>query len=103
MSVGIDLASTVNELTVNWKDEQGRLTTKELDKRVISKGGAWVTVIFLFQDLNLQTGEYGPRKARIQRYQKRNDRYIAHSKFNISNPKQALQIIDILNDWFGDD
>ena len=97
------MASTVDELTVNWEDEQGQLTTKELDKRVISKGGAWVTVIFLYQDLDLKTGEYGPHKARIQRYQKRNDRYIAQSKFNTSGMKQAREIVEILGEWFGEE
>ena len=51
------MASTVDELTVNWHNDQGKLTTKEIDKRVISKGGAWVTVMFLYHDLNQQTGE----------------------------------------------
>ena len=97
------MASTVDELTVNWHNDQGKLTTKEIDKRVISKGGAWVTVMFLYHDLNQQTGEYGILKARIQRYQKRNDRYLAHSKFNVSNSEQAHQIIEILNDWFDKD
>ncbi|MBN2289805.1 MAG: hypothetical protein JXQ83_10775 [Candidatus Glassbacteria bacterium] len=97
------MAGTIDELTINWQDEQGKLSTRELDKRVISKGGLWVTVIFLYQDLNHQTGEYGPPKARIQRYQKRNDRYIPQSKFNISSAKQARQIVEILQDWFDEE
>ncbi|MFC1614028.1 hypothetical protein ACFL5K_01895 [Gemmatimonadota bacterium] len=95
------MAIAMDELTVNWEDEQGRKTTKELDKRLISKGGAWITVFFLYQDMNLQTGEYGPPKGRIQRYQKRNDRYMPQSKFNISSAKQALEIAGIINEWFG--
>ncbi|MEA2062927.1 MAG: hypothetical protein U9P14_04450 [Gemmatimonadota bacterium] len=97
------MANPIDELTVDWQDDQGRLTTKQLDKKLLSKGGAWVTLVFLYQDLNLKTGEYGPRKVRIQRYQKRNDRYIPQSKFNISNEKQALQVVEIFEGWFGGD
>ena len=94
------MTSGIEELTVNWEDEQGRLTTKELSKEVISKGGGWITVMFLYQDLDNRTGEYGARKVRVQRYQKRGDKYIVQSKFNISNEKQARQIIRTLGEWF---
>lgn len=94
------MASGIDELTVNWQDEQGRLTTREIGKELISKGGGWVTVMFLYQDLDSATGEYGPKKVRVQRYQKRGDKYIVQSKFNISNEKQAQQIARALDEWF---
>jgi hypothetical protein len=94
------VTSGIDELTINWEDEQGRLTTRELEKEVISKGGGWVTVMFLYQDLDSASGEYGPNKVRVQRYQKRGDKYIVQSKFNISSEKQAQQIIHTLGAWF---
>ncbi|MCE5272428.1 hypothetical protein LLH00_14210 [bacterium] len=94
------MASGIDELTVNWEDEQGRLTTRELEKEVISKGGGWVTVMFLYEDLDAASGEYGPKKVRVQRYQKRGDKYIVQSKFNISSEKQAQEIIRTLAQWF---
>ena len=94
------MSNPLDELTVTWTDEQGRETTREIDKKLLSKGGAWVTVVFLYQDMNMRSGEYGPQKVRIQRYQKRNGKYIPHSKFNISSGKQALDVVEILNDWF---
>ena len=93
------MAATIDELTVNWENEQGQLTTRELDKKVLSKG-SWVTIMFLYQDLDGKTGDFGPEKVRIQRYQKRNDRYVPQSKFNISSEKQAKMIVDILNEWY---
>ncbi len=94
------MTSGIEDLTINWEDEQGKLTTKELAKEVISKGGGWVTIMFLYQDLEAASGEYGPSKVRVQRYQKRGDKYIVQSKFNISSEKQAQQIIRTLSEWF---
>ena len=93
------MAETVEEITITWTDDDGRQTTKELDKVVLTKG-AWATLVFKYQELNRTTDEYGPIKFRIGRYQKRNGVYNAHSKFNISSEAQAKQIIEILQNWF---
>jgi hypothetical protein len=92
------LAETVEEISIAYEDEDGRLLTKELDKEVLTKG-SWATIMFLYQDMNKQTEEYGPPKMRIGRYQKRGGRYSLQSKFNISSVKQAGQIRDILDGW----
>lgn len=48
------------------------------------------------------TGEYGPEKYGIRRYQKRNGEYRQQSKFTISSADQARKIIEILQGWIGD-
>jgi len=90
-------ASTVDDLTVTYM-EDGVETVKELDKVVLTKG-AWSTVIFRFQNLDRKSGEYGPDKYTIRRYQKRNNEYMLKSKFNISSADQAQKIIDVLAEW----
>lgn len=92
------MAETVEEITIEWTDDDGQKTVKELDKEVLTKG-AWSTVMFKYQDLNKKSGEYGPVKFRIGRYQKRNGVYYPHSKFNISSTEQAQKIIGILQNW----
>lgn len=92
------MAETVDEITISWTDDDGVETLKELDKVVLTKG-AWATLVFKYQDLNRSTGEYGPVKFRIGRYQKRNGGYYPHSKFNISSQDQARKIIEILQSW----
>ena len=92
------MAETVEEITISWTDDDGTVTLKELDKVVLTKG-AWATLVFKYQDYNRTSGEYGPVKFRIGRYQKRNGVYYAHSKFNISSEEQARKIIDILQGW----
>ena len=96
------MAETIEELTIEWSDDDGTVTTKELDKEVLTKG-AWTTVMYLYQDWNKAKSEYGSPKIRIQRYQKRDGSYFARSKFNISSEKQAKRMVEIINSWFDDE
>jgi len=91
------MASTIDELTVNYT-EDGQLVVKELDKEILSKG-AWSTVIYRYQDWDRAKGEYGPDKYTIRRYQKRNGEYMQRSKFNISSREQAEKVISALQKW----
>lgn len=91
------MASTVDELTVNYT-EDGVLTTKELDKVVLTKG-AWSTILFRYKEWDRQKDEYGADKYTIRRYQKRNGVYQQKSKFNISSKEQAEKLIAALQGW----
>lgn len=91
------MASTVDELTVNYS-EDGVQLVKELDKAVLTKG-AWSTIIYRYQDWDRQKEVYGPDKFTIRRYQKRNDQYWQKSKFNISSKDQAQKLINVLQEW----
>ena len=91
------MTETVDELTVEYYEGE-LMTVKELDKVILSKG-AWATVMFRYQDLDRKTGEFGPDKYTIRRYQKRNGEYSQRSKFNISSRDQASQIVAALNKW----
>lgn len=94
------MAESVDELSVNY-EENGVLLCKELDRQVLSHG-AWATVMFLYQDLNRQSGEYGPEKVTIRRFQKRDGTYIPRSKFNISSLQQGRKIAAALQGWIDD-
>ncbi len=91
------MADPLDAVSVNY-EEDGVVLSRELERSVLSKG-AWSTVMFLYQDLNRQTGEFGPKKVTIRRYQKRDDAYQQRSRFNISSMKQAQKIVDALNGW----
>ena len=94
------MASTPDELTINYS-EGGVDVVKELDKRVLSKG-AWTTILFRYQDWVPSKEEYSKDKYSIRRYQKRSGEYQQKSKFNISSPDQAKQLIAALNEWIDD-
>jgi len=94
------MAETVDELTVEYMEGE-EMTVKELDKAVLTKG-AWATLIYRYQDLDRKTGDFGPDKYTIRRYQKRNGEYSQRSKFNISSKDQATKIIETLSKWIED-
>jgi hypothetical protein len=94
------VASEIDELTVQY-EEDGLVTVKELDKKVLTKG-AWSTIIYRYQDWDRRKEEYSKDKYTIRRYQKRSGQYMQKSKFNISSKDQALAIIEALQDWMKD-
>jgi hypothetical protein len=89
--------SDIDEITINY-EEEGLLLVKELDKEFLTRG-AWTTILFRYQEYDRSSGDYGPEKYTIRRYQKRNGQYQAKSKFNISSSDQAQKIIDTLGRW----
>jgi len=94
------MSSEIDELTVQY-EEDGLVTVKELDKKVLTKG-AWSTIIYRYQDWDRRKEEYGKDKYTIRRYQKRGGQYMQKSKFNISSKDQALAIIEALRGWMKD-
>lgn len=89
--------STVDEISVEY-EESGQILVKEVDKVILSKG-LWATILFRYQELMPETGEYGPDKYTIRRYQKVGGEYRQKSKFNISSAEQARKIVDALSSW----
>ena len=92
------MAETIDELTIQY-EEDGKILRKEVAKEVLSKG-AWATIMYLYQDLDRKTGEYGPRKISIRRYQKRDGTFQQRSKFEVSSLTQARAICNKIQDWF---
>ncbi|NWF35354.1 hypothetical protein [Mariprofundus sp. KV] len=88
---------TPDDLSIDY-EEGGILTTKQLDKVILSKG-AWTTIMFRYVNWEAAKEEYGEDKFTIRRFQKRNGEYTPRSKFNITNAKQAKQIVEALQGW----
>lgn len=93
------MSESVEELTFDYTDEDGRLVRKQLDKEILSKG-AWATVMYLYQDLDRSTNEYRVPKISIVRYRKNEGVYRKQSSFNISSEKQGRHIINVLGRWY---
>ena len=91
------MASHVDDLTIEY-EEDGVITVKQLDKKILSKG-AWATVIYKLQNWNKTKEEYNKTAFTIRRYQKRNGEYQQRSKFNISSVDQATQLVEALSGW----
>lgn len=92
------MAETIDELSYDYEDE-GRLVRREVDREVLSKG-AWSTIMFKFQELDRQKGEWRAAKVAIVRYKKSGGVYRKQSSFNISSEKQARAIVATIDKWF---
>ena len=94
------MASTIDEICIDYTDEDGQQVIKQLDKVVLSKG-AWTTIMFLFSEWDRRNKKWSAPKARIDRFQKKNGEYRSQSKFKFTSAKQAQQIIDVFQEWIG--
>ncbi len=94
------MSSTPDEISIEY-EESGQIIVKELDKAILTKG-AWTTILFRYQELNNETGDYGADKYSIRRYRKTGGEYRQQSKFNISSAKQAQEIVNHLSAWLAE-
>ena len=92
------MATTIDEITIDYSEESGQQIIKQLDKVVLSKG-AWTTIMFLFAAWDRKNQNWSAPKARIDRFQKKNGVYRSQSKFKFTSVKQAEQIIEVFQNW----
>src|SRR5450432_3793478 len=92
------MAETLDELTYNY-EEDGKVVRKELERTVLTKGG-WATMMFLFQELDRNSGKFRAPKMAIVRFKKSKGVYRKQSSFNISGEKQARQIAEVFEQWY---
>ncbi|MCF8106331.1 MAG: hypothetical protein K9K64_12690 [Desulfohalobiaceae bacterium] len=91
------MPENVEDITIAY-EEDGQCLVKELDKEVLSKG-AWTTILFRYRQFDRKLEDFGPDKYVIRRYRKIKGEYRPQSKFNISSPRQARQIVQTLSRW----
>ena len=56
------MAETIDEISIDWKDENGQHLVRQVRKEVLTSG-AWSTIMFMYQDLDKKTCEFGPRRS----------------------------------------
>ena len=93
------MAETLDELSYDYEDE-GKLVRKEVERAVLSKG-AWATIMFLYQELDRTTEQFRDPKIAIVRFKKSNGVYRKQSSFNISSERQARQVVEMIEKWYG--
>jgi|SRR5579883_337884 len=94
------MAETIDEVSYNYEDE-GKLVRREMKKEILTRG-SWATVMFLYQELDRQSQQWGDPKVAIVRFKKSAGQYRKQSSFNISSRKQAAQIIDVMQRWYAE-
>jgi hypothetical protein len=58
--------------------------------------------MFLYQELDRKTEQWGPPKVSIVRFKKSGGVYRKQSSFNISSEKQARQIVEVIEKWYAE-
>ncbi len=91
------MAETIDEITINY-EEDGILVVEELEKVVMNRG-AWTTILFRYRERDRKTGEFGPPKAGLRRYQKTKGMFRKRDAVNIS-PDVAKLLTKTLIEWF---
>jgi hypothetical protein len=91
------MAENIEDITIAY-EEDGQVMVEELDKEVLTKG-AWTTILFRYRQFDPQQDDFGPERYLIRRYKKMGGTFRPQSKFNITNKKQARQIVDTLSRW----
>ena len=94
------MAETIDDISIEYVEDD-KIIVKQVDKNILTRGN-WTTIMFLYQEMDKKTEQYGAPKVSIRRYQKRNGVYRQQSKFNISSAKQAKEMIAALNKWYDD-
>lgn len=95
-------ATTVEDLTVNWVDENGVQQVAEYDKHVLSKG-SHSTVMFKFVQRTKNDPYMEKPKLGLRRYRKLNGEYKYQSKFNLSSTKQLLEFVEMAEEMFAEE
>ncbi|MCF8031419.1 MAG: hypothetical protein K9K39_11035 [Desulfohalobiaceae bacterium] len=91
------MAENIEDITIAY-EEDGQVVVEELDKEVLTKG-AWTTILFRYRQFDPQQDDFGPERYLIRRYKKMGGTFRPQSKFNITNKKQARQIVETLSRW----
>jgi hypothetical protein len=89
----------MSDITIAY-EEEGELMVEELEKIVLQRG-AWVVLLYRYRDKNRKTGDFGPAKACLRRYQKDRGEYKKRDSVNLSK-NSATTLVEILNKWLSE-
>ncbi len=91
------MATDYDELTIEY-EEDGELVIEELEKVILQKG-TWTTVLYRYRQRDRKTGEFGPPKAALRRYQKVYGAFRKRDSINISQ-RSVGPLVEKLSEWF---
>jgi hypothetical protein len=92
------MAESLDELSYDL-EEEGTLVRRQLDRAVVARG-AWATVMFLYQELDRDTGGFGAAKIAVARFKKLRGAYRRHSVFTLASVAEARDLTAVFERWF---
>ncbi|MDB4980841.1 MAG: hypothetical protein JWM82_1593 [Myxococcales bacterium] len=94
----MSMSDALDELTYDV-EEDGVLVRRQVE-RVVLAGGAWATVMFLYQERDRTSGVFGAPKISITRFKKFRGAYKRHAAFTLASVEQARALTDTFERWF---
>lgn len=90
------MAENINDITVTY-EEDGEVLVEELEKVILNRG-AWTSILFRYRECDRQSGQMGPPKATLRRYQKYQGVFKKRDAINLS-ADTARTLVETLNQW----
>lgn len=90
------MAENINDITVTY-EEDGEMLVEELEKVILNRG-AWTSILFRYRERDRQSGQMGPPKATLRRYQKYQGVFKKRDAINLS-ADTARTLVETLNQW----
>jgi hypothetical protein len=91
------MAQSISNLSANY-EKLGVMLRKQLSKTIISKGGAWISIAFLFS--NFSNEGYGDPRLMLASFKNDDGLFKRYSYFLVKNKKEAIKICEILKKSF---
>ncbi len=93
------MAENINDITINY-EEDGEQVVEELEKVILNRG-AWTSILFRYRERERQSGQMGPAKATLRRYQKYQGVFKKRDAINLS-AETARTLVDTLEKWLAE-
>ena len=92
------MAVWVEDLTAaSWDvEDDGRLIRRELDRRIIERGG-WATGFYLYQERAPDDDGWRPPKIALVRWKRAGDGWQRHAHFNLTDAAQLDALADLIS------
>lgn len=90
------MAENINDITVTY-EEDGEMLVEEMEKVILNRG-AWTSILFRYRERDRQSGQMGPPKATLRRYQKYQGVFKKRDAINLS-ADTARTLVETLNQW----
>jgi hypothetical protein len=91
------MADSLDEASYD-QEVDGVLVRRQLERVVLARG-AWATVMFLYEELDRETGGFGAAKIAVVRFRKLRGAYRKQSAFAIAGAAQAREVNAVLARW----
>lgn len=81
--------------------EDGMVSRRQLAKQIINLNGVWLTIVYLYQDLNRRTGLFTDPRIAFVRYRRYKDGFKKMGQFNLGLDQLAM-LSPVLSQWVVD-